>query len=140
MLAKKFNDIKSNLESIGLFIGKIIPRKEDGQHYFIKRSKSSTSSTALQESSYNEGLRAVDKAVKAVDSAVDTDSSTAETNPSTADKASVYAETVDTVDDVDKNGAFGGGWVMVTDEEVPQEFLKQSTAPASAPRQEQLKI
>ena len=133
VLAKKFNDIKSNLESIGLFVGKIEPRKPDGQHYFVKRSKSSTLSTHLHKPSNNAGLVNVDGNVDDVDVGVGTVSST-------LSKAPVYAENVDDVDDVDKNGSFGGGWVTVTDEEVPPEFLKQSASATSAPQQEQLKI
>jgi len=133
VLAKKFNDIKSNLESIGIYIEKVLPRKEDGQHYSIKRTKSSTSSTALQKSSNNEGFTAVDKTVNAVESANNTHSSTADINPSTASKACIYAEAVDTVDDVDKNASFGEGWGEVTDEEVPPEFL--TPTPPALPTQ-----
>jgi hypothetical protein len=63
---------------------------------------------------------------------------TAAANPSTADKAPVYAETVDTVDDADKIEPFIEGWATVTDEELPSEFLKPTPPPA--PQQEQLKI
>ena len=130
VLAKKFNDIKSNLESIGLFVEKILPRKEDGQHYSIKRGKSSTSSTALQKSSNNEGLGTVDKAVKNVDESP----STASLHSSTADKSSIYAETVNAVDDADKNAFFGEGWTDASDEEIPPEFLTP-TPPTQPPQQ-----
>lgn len=133
VLAKKFSDIKSNLESIGLFVEKVMPRKEDGQHYSIKRGKSSTSSTALQKPSNNAGLTAVGNTVDAVESV----GSTGDINTPTAREAPVYAETVDTVDDVDKNALFGDGWVEVSDEEIPPEFLKP--APLSPPKQERLK-
>ena len=67
VITKKFNDIKSNLESIGLFIEKVLPGKEDGQHYSIKKAKSSASSTALQKSCNNEGLAAVNRIANAVE-------------------------------------------------------------------------
>jgi len=143
VLAKKFNDIKSNLESIGLYIAKVLPRKEDGQYYSIKRAKSSTSSTALQKPSNNEGLGAVGDTVRAVDSNAITGTSTAGIQPSTADKASIYAETVDDVDTVDKNEPFEG-WcsevvnVSDSDSDIPKEFLKPT--PPSAPSQQQLSI
>jgi len=133
VLAKKFNDIKSNLESIGLFVDKVLPRKEDGQHYYIKRAKSSTSSTALQKPNNNEGLGAVDTIVKNVDN----NPSTAAPHSSTADKAHVYAETVDAVDDVDKNVPFEGWFSEISnasDDEIPQEFLKP-TPPPTQPQQ-----
>jgi hypothetical protein len=100
VLAKKFSEIKSNLESIGLIDEKIMPRKPDGQHYSIKRAKSSTLS-------------------------------------STSSKAPVYTENVDDVVDVDKNAPFGEGWVEVSDEELPPEFL--NPVPPSY-QQEQMKL
>ena len=138
VLAKKFNDIKSNLESIGLYINKVLPRKEDGQHYSIKRVKSSASSTALQKPCNNEGLGAVDMIAKAVESNADTGTSTVNTATPTANKAPVYAETVDTVDDVDKSEPYEEWFTevsKVTDDELPPEFLK-----STPPQQEQLKM
>ena len=135
VLAKKFNDIKSNLESIGLYIAKVLPRKENGQHYSIKRAKSSASSTALQKPCNNEGLGAVDDTARTVDSPAYTGASTARANPSTADKASIYAETVDDVDTVDKFAPFEG-WcsevvnVSDSDSDIPSEFLKPTPPPA----------
>lgn len=65
VLAKKFSEIKSNLESIGLFIEKIMPRKPDGQHYSIKRAKSSTLSfTSGKAAVYAENVDDADNADK----------------------------------------------------------------------------
>jgi len=122
VLAKKFADIKSNLESIGLFIEKP-PRKNDGQHYIIKRSKSSTLSTHLHKASNNEGSGRVDNCADGVES----ESSTL---PSTQGKAPNYAVCVDGVDDADKFAPFAEGWVDASDEEIPPEFLKPTSPPA----------
>ena len=147
VLAKKFNDIKSNLESIGLYITKIMPRKPDGQRYSIKHSKSSTLSTHLHshppKACNNQSLANVDDYVNDVDGSVDADSSTLNTPSSTFDKARNYAVCVDDVDDVDKF-ATSEEWfteisnVTDTDSDIPPEFLKPT--PLSAPQQEQLKI
>ena len=125
MLAKKFNDIKSNLESIGLFIEKVMPRKADGQHYSIKHSKSSTLSTHLHKPSNNEGLGNVDDSVNDVEG-------NAITGASTSSKALVSAGCVDDVNDVDKTSPFAEGWATVTDEELPPEFL-EPTPPKPSP-------
>ena len=122
VLAKKFSDIKSNLESIGLYIDKIMPRKSDGQHYSIKHSKSSTLSTCLHKASNNKGLEHVDDYVDDVDGNVIT-------ALSTSCKATVSAGYVDDVDDVDKNAPFWEGWVKVSDEEIPTEFLTPVSMP-----------
>jgi hypothetical protein len=71
-------------------------------------------------------LAAVDSAVKNVDESP----STANPNSFTANKASIYAETVNAVDDVDKNAFFGEGWADASDEEIPPEFLTPTTPPA----------
>ena len=132
VLAKRFADIKSNLESIGLFVDKILPRKPDGQHYSIKRAKSSALSTHLHQASNNEGLNNVD-------SNVDDVGGNSSALSSTADKAHVSAVYVDDVGNVDKSTPFEG-WFSeisnVSDGDIPSEFLKPTPAPSTPPPQQ----
>lgn len=46
-LAKRFKQIKSNLEAVGLQIEKIEPRKDNGQHYCLKRVNLFTVTTVI---------------------------------------------------------------------------------------------
>lgn len=129
-LAKRFKQIKSNLEAVGLQIEKIEPRKDNGQHYSLKRVALSTVTT---EACDYEGLETVDKdGVQSLTTASD--------SVSTADKAFVSVDSVDTVNAVDKKTPLEDGWVSVSDKDFPPEFLKPIQPSAHEKSFEQIEL
>ena len=110
VLSKRITEIKSNLESIGIFC---IPdtRKNIGQHLTIKRINLSTPTTSSTQTAPNRGSAGADKF---------TQQSVCTT--STPEKAGNYGQSVDNADGVDEKEPFRerDDWVeLAPDEELP---------------------
>jgi hypothetical protein len=141
-LSKRITAIKSNMENVGISCE---PEKKTrlGQTLSIKRAILSSPSSHTEFSAENGAFSGEDRRGDKCEDKITADSSSHPSSQSSShEKPCSSGLCAECEDGEDKNGAFAGDWIMVSenvsDEDIPPEFL--TPAPPPAPLHEQLKI